>query len=107
MPGTVLLKEVEATGAGGGLLINGKSEHTVEVIFTNSGGSVTALTVDLEGSIDGGTNWYTLKSYPFSAAELVAKKTAFSVVDRRFEWVRANITTLTETGTTKVTVTYY
>ena len=97
---TRLLNGVEATGAGGAVKVSG-SKHTVSTWFTNSGGGVTVLVVGLEGSVDN-SKWYTLYSYTFDAADLVAKQAAFCVVNKPVEFVRVNLTTLTETGTTAV-----
>ena len=99
-----LLSGVEAAGAGQAYETR-NAEFTVEVTFANSGGSVTALVVDLEGSIDG-VVFYQLASHTLSAGELSANKAMFHVVNKRVRYVRGNITTLTETGTTSVTVKY-
>ena len=100
-----LLDGVEATGASNSIKTRDVEKHTVQCFFTNSGGGVTALVVDLEGSIDN-NKFYTLASHTFSSAELTAKQAMFHVVNKSIEWVRVNITTLTETGTTAVTVDY-
>ena len=97
---TRLLNGVEATGAGLAVKSHG-SKHTVSAWFTNTGGSATVVVVDLEGSIDN-SHWHTLYSYTFTAAELTAKQAMFCVVNKPVEYVRANVTTLTETGTTLV-----
>jgi len=116
MLATILLNGVTVTGAGGvisvpvpfpqaiGTMPNiVPSNHTVQATFTNSGGSVTALTVALEGSIDD-TNYVSLVSHVFTAGELIAKTALFVVSAVNVSRVRANITTLTETGTTAVYV---
>lgn len=99
-----LLKTVEATGTGTehdmGQMY---SKFTVQIVFTNAGGSVTALTVDLEGSTDG-VKWFTLASHILSADELTAKAAMFHVINKSVRYLRGNIITLTETGTTAVTV---
>lgn len=100
-----LLSGVTVTGEGSSAHVSGASTHTVHVHFTNSGGSVTALTVDLEGSIDD-SHFFTLKSYALNGTELTAKQAMFHVVNKSVNFVRANITTLTETGTTAVYVYY-
>ncbi len=98
-----LLNGVEATGPGTEYVFQTMiKEGAVQVTFTNSGGSVTVLVVDLEGSIDG-TTWFILKSYTLDATELTNKAALFSVFNNLVKCVRANITTLTETGTTTVT----
>ena len=100
-----LLDGVEATGAGSSILISGIEKHTVQVEFTNSGGGVTALIVDLEGSLDD-VNFYQLASYTFTSGDLTALGAMFHVINKPVEYIRANITTLTETGTTAVIVYY-
>ena len=101
-----LLDEVETTGVGNTFVLPYTVlNHTIDCYFTNSGGSVTALTVDLEGSIDG-QKWYTLASHEFTSDELNDKKAMFHSVDRMVSYIRANIITLTETGTTKIYVRY-
>jgi len=102
--GTILLKNVTATGAGLPVIVADQDTHTVECYFTTTG-SVTALTVALEGIIDS-SHWETLASHVFSGAELTAKQTMFHVVGKKVNRVRANITTLAETGTTAITVYY-
>jgi hypothetical protein len=79
------------------------SNHTVQVTFTNSGGSVTALTVALEGSLDD-TNYVTLVTHIFTAGELTAKTSLFIVSAVNVSRVRANVTLLTSTGTTAIYV---
>jgi len=116
MVANILLNGVQATGAGsafdvplpfhsapGGVPNIVPSQHNVQVTFTNSGGSVTALTVALEGSIDT-TKFVSLVSHAFTAGELTAKTALFTVSAVGVQQVRANITTLTETGTTAVYV---
>lgn len=100
----ILLDGVEATGASTAVK-SGVATHSVQVNYTNSGGSVTALVVDLEGSVDNVT-FSQLASHTFSAGELTAETAIFHVVNKLAPYVRANITTLTETGTTAVTVLY-
>lgn len=102
---TTLLHGVTVTGESTNVYVNGMDVHTVQVVFTNTGGSVTALTVDLEGSLDN-TTWFTLKSYALSGTELTAKTAMYHVVNKGVNHIRANITTITETGTTAVTVKY-
>ena len=97
-----LLSGVEATGAGAPAGLTG-STFTAAVEFTNSGGSVTALTVAIEGSLDG-TKWFALATHTLTAGELSAGQAMFHITNKYVRFVRANITTLTETGTTAVTV---
>lgn len=100
-----LLDGVEITGASASSTFGQRREHTTQVVFTNSGGSLTALILDLEGSLDG-ISWFQLDTKTFSSAEITAKGTMFHTVNRVVGYIRVNITTLTETGTTAVTVKY-
>jgi len=100
-----MLNGVEATGASASVKTSKVKDHTIAAWFTNSGGGVTALTVDLEGSLDN-TNWFQLDTHVFSAGELTAQKAMFHIVNKPVNYVRLNITTLTETGTTAVFAQY-
>ena len=73
--------------------------HSVQITIT---GAPTAVTVDLEGSLDGNT-WVSLASHVMSAGELTAAAALFHVVDKAVRYVRINILTLT--GGTAPTVT--
>lgn len=101
----ILLNGVEATGTGSGVLIPRITDHGMQVNFSNSGGSVTALAVDLEGSIDG-TNFGQIGRLTFTAGERTAEFAIKDFNGYTVNYVRANIITLTETGTTAVTVLY-
>lgn len=102
-----LLKNVGATGAGVGQFHNTNAPYTVQVKFTNTGGSVTALSVALEGSLDG-VNYSSLHDlgtpFAFSASELTAKSAMYHISNRDVFYVRGNVTTLTATGTTAITM---
>lgn len=103
---TILLNGVETTGVSSGIKANNTGMYTMACHFVNSGGSVTALTVNMEGSIDY-SHWYNLKSYPlntYDTAEIANAQAMFHVVNKDVNYIRANITTLTETGTTAVYV---
>ena len=96
-----LLNAATATGASNPLdLQPPKLAHTVQATM---GGDVvaTAVTVDLEGSVDG-ASWFTLASHAFTAAEITAEKSMFHVVNKVVSCVRVNITALT--GGTNPTV---
>lgn len=97
-----LLNAAAATGASSAQKVGQiPSAHTVQATM---GGTVvaTAVTLDLEGSLDN-TTWFTLASHPFSAAEIVAEGAMFHVIDKPARYVRLNLTTLT--GGTAPTVT--
>jgi hypothetical protein len=109
-----LLDGVTATGASVAFKANTATKHTVQVDWTNTGGSVTAMVVALEGTINnqgdidaGVETWFTMASHTITAGELTAKAAQFQVDSNGPEkFVRVNITTLTETGTTAVYVRY-
>ena len=101
-----LLSGVEATGAGTATVLHqALRNHSLHATFTNSGGSVTALTVTLEGSLLG-NNWITLGTIEFAAADLSNEGAMVAVANVPVKHVRANVTTLTETGTTAVSAQY-
>lgn len=78
------------------------SHHTVQVTIT---GAPTAVTVDLEGSIDGVT-FFSLATHAFTAGELTATKAMFHVIDKPVSYVRSNLTVLTAGTSPTVTVKY-
>ncbi len=91
------LNAVTATGAGSAIAATRTIDHSLQVTFT---GTVTALTIDLEGSLDG-VDWFSLTNgtgYAFTAAEITAKAALVNVSDSLVNNVRANITTYTGTG---------
>ena len=99
--GGKLLSAVTATGAGAAVALNGACRSaTMQVSFT--GGTFTALSVKLQGSVDGGDNWFDLAT----ASTTVTGEVQFSV-DKPFSAVRANLVTYTlATGTPAVTVSF-
>lgn len=97
----LLLNGVEATGTSSAVYLENSNPITVDLYWTNSGGTVTALTIDAEGSSDN-SHYHQLASHTLDAAELTANKAAFHIVDKLFDYIRLNITTITETGTTSV-----
>lgn len=89
------LSAVAATGAGDVFItpvINGKiaSEYTWQVIYT---GTPTAITVNLQGSIDG-TNYFTLDSTTATASEMR------HVTNKSARFVRCQISAYTVNGST-------
>jgi hypothetical protein len=103
MSAITFLNAVEATGASSikalPFLV---TSHTVQATIT---GAPTAVTVDLEGSLDG-TTFFALASHVFSAGELTAEGAMFHVVDKPVTYVRINLTTLTAGTEPTVTVKY-
>ena len=105
-----LLDAVEATGAGSSVSM-GKftneaqskgscKSFTVEV---TASGAPTAVTMDLEGSIDG-TNFGQLAQHVLVAGELTAKLAIFHVINKPVYFVRANMTTFTQAASETITV---
>jgi hypothetical protein len=107
--GARILHGVEATGDGP-TIKSGAKDHAVMVWFTNTGGSVTALTFTLQGRIRGDAApevWLDLHTaHVFDAGELTAKAALEVVSDKPMDEIRVNIGTLTETGTTAVYAEY-
>lgn len=97
----LLFNGVEATGTSSAVYIEKSNPVTIDLYFTNTGGTVTALVIDAEGSSDN-SHYHQLASHTLDAAELTANKAAFHIVDKLFDYIRLNITTITETGTTSV-----
>jgi len=105
-----LLSAVTASGAGASKSIgdfNIDSDRkgvpngwTVEVKSTAAS---TAIVIDLEGSIDGGTTFFQLARHTFTAGELTAKQAMFHVINKGELAVRANLITFTRSGTETLT----
>ena len=103
MAAITLLNAVTSTGAGPikdlAFLVK---DHTVQVTTT---GDPTAVTVTLEGSIDGVT-FFTLVTTAFDAGEITADAAIFHLIDVPVTFVRVNLTTLTAGTTPTVTALY-
>ena len=103
MANLVLLNAVTATGASlakeFSRLVN---NHVMQVTIT---GAPSAVTVTLEGSLDG-TTFVTIGTHAFSAGELTATKAMFFDIDKPLLFVKANLTVLTAGTAPTVTVTY-
>lgn len=108
----VLLSAVAATGAGSSYDIarvnpfaagRGSALSTFTVQITTTG-AATAVTVDLEGSIDGSV-WHSLASHVMTPGELTAKQAMFHVVNKPVVYIRGNMTTFTQAASETVTVT--
>ncbi len=78
------------------------NNHTVSVSIT---GAPSAVTIDIEGTIDDGATWHQLVQHPFSAGELTATTVMFHFTNKVVDKIRHNLTTLT--GGTAPTVTSY
>lgn len=99
-----LLNGATASGVGtGSRLAYPSTSFTLQTTYTEGGGgSISALTIDLEGSLDG-TTYFQLAQQAFSAAEITAKAQMFHVVDKPVLFLRGNVSTLTKTGTCAIT----
>lgn len=77
------------------------SKHTVDLRLVDANGSISALTVDLEATLDGravldaDAQWYSIASHPFTGPELTALAAMFHVVDAPTKRVRLKVTTST------------
>lgn len=99
---TYLLDGVAVTGASlPKHLHQGNVNHTVACHYIDANGSISALTLVLEGSIDppgvadADLNWFSLATHEFTAAEIAAKSAMFHVVNRAVFRIRLNLTVLT------------
>jgi len=98
-----LLNAAIATGASTSHPVRMKPRnHTVQVTIT---GAPTAVTIDLEGSLDD-TTYISLASYVLTAADLTAAAAMFHVVDKPVRYVRVNLVTLTAGTNPTVTALY-
>ena len=104
--GIKLLDGVEAAGASASILkVSGKKDHTVSISFESTG-TVSALVVSLEGSIDGGLTWHDLAAHTLSGTELTNGYAMFHVTDKIVDRIRLNIDSVTEDGTTAIDAWY-
>lgn len=79
------------------------NNHTIQVDIT---GGPSAVTVTLEGSLDGAEPFFTLGTKAFSAGELTATAAMLHVVDKPVNYVRTNLTVLTGGSSPTITVLY-
>ena len=92
-----LIDEATTTGAGGIHKIKPSPNHTMQVVLVS--GSLTALTVLLEGSLDGVT------FFPLITHGSITDSSMAWAANAPVEYIRANITILT--GTTPVISVYH
>jgi hypothetical protein len=98
-----MLDAVTTTGASQSVPIRKIGvKHTVQATTT---GNPTAVTVDLEGSLDNIT-WFQIATSPFTAGEITAQGSMFHVIDTPVRYVRVNLTTLLGGTSPTVTVLY-
>lgn len=83
--------------------------HTVQVSWTGAG-SISAMTIDLEGSLNNRgadtIQWLTLGSYALTATDLTNKNAMFHVDGKLVNSVRANIASITKVDPVAITVLY-
>lgn len=70
------------------------SKHTIQVVITATV-MPTAVTIDFEGSINGGDNFVVLASHDFDAVEIESGVAIFHVVYRGVDTCRVRVKTLT------------
>jgi hypothetical protein len=89
------------TGETDGVTVTLWPRHTVSVYYTDADTSISALSVALEGSIDGpevtdaNASWGVLATHVFTAPEITAKAAMFHVYEAPVTRIRLNITTIT------------
>ena len=106
----VLLNEATATGASTGIhLARPLSLHTLDIFFVDPTTNISALTVTLEGALDGrdvsdaDAHWHVLTTKALAGGELQNPSAGFgravaTVTDVIVTRIRANITVLTGGG---------
>ena len=85
-----------STTAGFDVSLLSPSQHTVQVI---TAGSPASCSLQLEGSLDGGTTWANL-----SGAQTCTSSVTFHVIQKPIDMVRINVTALSAAAS--VTVRY-
>ncbi len=90
-----------------------KSHHTVQSVYTESAGTLTALVMVLEGSLDNrgvtdaNATWVTMATSTWDGGEITALAATFVVPDQPFKRVRVRVTTLTGEGSGDTLTTKY
>lgn len=93
----------DSTGTSGSIIFRRPiKDHTVQIEVT---GSPTAVTVDLEGSLDDGF-WTALGTIPLSAQDITDGGSVTHLLNKPIRFVRANLTELTGGTSPTVTVLY-
>lgn len=103
-----MLDAVTSTGAGTTIMSLPQIPDTVTAVvdFTDVGGSISALTVDIEGSVDGinfSSIINTTGGHAFTAAEITDTVATFKHVSPGVSIFRLNVTTKTDSGTGTIT----
>jgi len=96
---------INATSVGAGNAVQpapGTSDHSYDIAIT---GSPIAVTVTLEGTIDG-QNWVALDTHVMTAGELLAGYALVFVTGKPVGLVRGNLTLLTGGANPEVSMYY-
>lgn len=103
MSDTIKLEPLDATGAGAGDWLDERKRcrEPYQTFVIKVTGSPSAVTVDIEGDIDG-YGAVQLGSHAMTAAELSAGKALFHIVGKIVDRLRYNI--ITFTGGTDINV---
>jgi len=92
--------DITTTGAEGSCQLEEiKEDHTLQVSWSvTSTRAISALSVDLEGSLDG-SSWFQLGQIAASGTEITNKAAIEHYTGKPVAYVRANVTAITLTGT--------
>lgn len=104
-----ILDAVTTTGAGTSIRMFKTPRHTIHMEFTDVTGAISALTVRLEGSLNGDfTKAINLTSpdHVWTAAELAAKAADIFINNELISFIRANVITATTSGTYQINAWY-
>ena len=102
-----LVKDADSIGASEATTIiygndTGQTEHSFQIVTS---GSPTAVTIEIEGSIDG-DNFQCVLEHTLIAGELVAGHAMIHLINKTLPRVRVNITKL-EGGVLPTVTVYY
>jgi len=92
-----LFEDRGTTGASGSLYVRGVESHTVQCEWSG-GTSISAMVVDLEGSLDN-SNWFDLATHTVTSGEISNESLMFHVVNKPVDYVRVVVDSFTTTGT--------
>lgn len=100
-PASILFENFSSANNSGVSKKGKAKDHGVFCNYTNIGGSATALIINLEGSIDN-ENFEVFATKTFTASELTNRSALFFAIDYPVASVLANISSVTDTGSTYV-----
>lgn len=90
-----------------------RSHHTVQSVYTEDAGTLSALVLVLEGTLDSrgvtdaNATWVTMATNTWDGGEITALAATFVVTDQPFKRVRVRLTTLTGEGSGDTLTTKY